>query len=122
MDSIKIKEALKAISDAGAANVVKTVDQQVEAAKSYKSTFGQAGCHIENIGEILMEFDNKFISEDGGIIKLGVDDYLALTQMLLDKFKESLKECEGKEIVIDFGDGPVANTAEMLLRALGFKL
>ena len=36
----------------------------------YKSGFGKSGCHIENIGELLQEFDAEYVADDGKVIQL----------------------------------------------------
>ena len=87
-----------------------------------KSKVGKAGCHIENVGELLQEFDADFITESGNVINLTAEQYFDLLQLLMNKFKETMLECEGKEVKIDFGDGPVANILEGILKTLGFDL
>lgn len=90
--------------------------------KEFKSAFGRVGCHTVNIGEVLQAFDEKYVSEEGGIIKLNLAGYLGVSQMLINKLKESMKECENKDLVIDLGDGPAAEILESILRAIGFEL
>lgn len=84
----------------------------------FKSTFGQAGCHIENVGELLQQFDTDFVNAEGKIIKLTGEQALTLVRMLWNKFGETMEECEEKTIEIEFGDGPIANLMEQLLTFL----
>lgn len=90
--------------------------------KDFNSAFGKVGCHIENVGEILTQFDSDYVTEDGNIIKLNLAGYIGVSQLLINKLKESMEECEGKTIEIDLGDGPAATVLEGILKALGFNL
>jgi len=84
--------------------------------QEFKGAVGKAGCHIENVGELLQEFDGRFVSEDGKVVKLGTDQVFQLMGMLYNKFAETLLECEGKELTIEFGDSATANLAEQILQ------
>lgn len=87
-------------------------------AEEFKSGFGKAGCHIENIGELLQEFDAEFVDEVGGPVKLEGTDVLKLMGLLYNKFVETFAECEGREVVIEFGDSVGANLAESLVKLI----
>lgn len=84
--------------------------------QEFKSGFGKAGCHIENVGELLQEFDTTFVDGEGSVVKLDGGDALKLISMLYGKFEETLLECEGKTIEIEFGDSATANLAEQLVK------
>jgi hypothetical protein len=83
-----------------------------------KSVFGQAGCHIENVGELLQEFDLRFVGEDGKVIKISGDEALQLVRMLWLKLQETFEECEGKTIEIEFGNSGTANLLEIVLKTI----
>lgn len=82
----------------------------------FKSTFGQAGCHIENIGELLQQFDAEYVNIDGKVIKLTGEQALHLLSDLFNKFRETMLECEDKTIEIEFGDSATANLLEQLVK------
>jgi len=82
----------------------------------FNSGFGKAGCHIENIGELLQAFDENYVAEDGDVIKLSGLGVISLLGDLYDKFVESMQECEGKTIEIEFGDSPTANLLETFVK------
>lgn len=91
-------------------------EKLAEEAQEFKGAFGKAGCHIENVGELLQEFDTKFVDEAGDVLKLDGGDVLKLMGMLYSKFEETFQECEGKQITIEFGDSATANLAEQLVK------
>lgn len=82
----------------------------------FKSGFGRSGCHIENIGEMLQEFDVKYVTDEGKVIKLNGEAVLALMGDLYVKFEETMLECEGKQIEIEFGDSVTANLLEQIVK------
>lgn len=84
----------------------------------FKSKVGTAGCFTVNIGELLEQIDAQVISVDGNKIKIPVDKLPLFGGIIWSKLQESFRECEGKELIIDFGDSPVANAAEAFLRLL----
>lgn len=81
----------------------------------FNSTFGKAGCHIENIGELLQQFDSEYVNIDGNI-KLSAEQVLRLMADLFNKFQETMNECEGKTIEIEFGDSAAANLTEQIIK------
>lgn len=81
----------------------------------FNSKFGEAGCHIENIGELLQQFDSEYVTTDGNI-NLNPEQVFRLLADLFNKFRETMQECEGKTIEIEFGDSATANLAEQLLK------
>jgi hypothetical protein len=88
----------------------------------FKSPIGVVGCYLENVGEFLQEFEENNVTTDGKVDKITIAAALTLMQESLNKYKESKLECEGKEVVIDFGDGPIATLLEGLFKSLGFEL
>jgi hypothetical protein len=82
----------------------------------FKSNIGKAGCHIENVGELIQSFDDKYVDVDGKVVKISGEVALKLMGDLFRKLQETFDECEGKEIQIEFGDSPTANFAEQLVR------
>lgn len=84
--------------------------------QEFNSGFGKAGCHIENVGELLQAFDAQFVDAEGKVVKLDGSDVLKLISMLYGKFEETLLECEGKTIEIEFGDSATANLAETMVK------
>lgn len=82
----------------------------------FNSKFGQAGCHIENIGELLQQFDSEYVTGDGQVIKLTGEQILKLLGDLYTKFEETMQECEGKVIEIEFGDSTTANLLEQIVK------
>lgn len=84
----------------------------------FKSKVGQSGCHIINIGELLEQIDNQVLVVDGDKIKIPSDKIALLIGIIYSKLQETFRECEGKELVIDFGDSVAANTIEAFLKLL----
>lgn len=82
----------------------------------YKSGFGRSGCHIENIGELLQEFDAEYVTDDGKVIKLDGEAVLSLMADLFAKFEETMFECENKTVEIEFGDSVTANLLEQVIK------
>lgn len=83
-----------------------------------KTVFGKAGCHMVNLGELLEELDVEFGNDETGKIVIPVDKLLKLAGLVWAKLQETFRECEGKELQIDFGDSVAANTAESLMGLL----
>lgn len=75
----------------------------------------RSGCFIENFGELLQEIGTFADPNDEGTIKIPSDKLPALFGKIWLKIKESFNECEGKEVVIEFGDSPSANLAETVI-------
>jgi hypothetical protein len=81
----------------------------------FNSGIGKVGCHMENVAELLQDFDNEYITVDGEVIKLSGEVALTLMGDLFRKFQETVRECEGKVIEVEFGDSPTANLLEQLV-------
>lgn len=88
----------------------------------FKSPIGTVGCYLENVGEFMQEFEENNVTTEGKVDTITVSSALSLMQESLKKYKESKLECEGKTVVIDFGDGPIASVLENLFKSLGFEL
>ena len=84
----------------------------------FKTTIGKAGCHIVNIGELLEQLDIQFGDATEKKIKIPLEKVPALIGIFWSSIQESFAQCEGKELVIDFGNSPASNFAEQLLKAL----
>jgi len=82
----------------------------------FNSGFGKAGCHMENVGELLQQFDADYVTEDGNVIKLTGEAVLSLMGDLYGKLEETMLECEGKQLQIEFGDSAAANLIEQLIK------
>ena len=72
----------------------------------------KAGCHIENVGELLKEVGAFADPLDNGTIKIPADKIPVLAGKIWLKLEETFRECEGKEIKIEFGDTAGATLAE----------
>lgn len=87
----------------------------------FKTKLGHIGCHTVNLGEIFQQVDNQVIVVEENKIKIPLDKLPLLGGMIWSKLQESFLECEGKELVIDFGDTKSADMAENFLKfLLGF--
>ena len=84
----------------------------------FKTAIGKAGCHVVNIGELLEQLDIQFGDATTSKIKIPIEKAPALVGLFWNKLQESFQECEGKELVIDFGDSAGANIAEQILKML----
>jgi len=84
----------------------------------FKTTIGKAGCHIENVGQLLEQLDVQFGDTTDGKIHIPIEKVPTLVGLTWDKLKETFLECEGKELVIEFGDTPTMNLLEQLLKLL----
>jgi len=85
-------------------------------ATEFNSSVGKAGCHIENVGELIQAFDSEYVNDEGKVIKIGGEVALAIMGDLFRKLQETFEECEGKEIQVEFGDSPTANLMEQLVQ------
>jgi len=83
--------------------------------QEFNSGIGRVGCHMENVAELLQDFDSEYVTVDGKVIKLSGDVALTLMGDLFRKFQETVEECEGKTIEVEFGDSPTANLLEQLV-------
>ena len=84
--------------------------------ENFNSNIGKAGCHIENVGELIQDFDSDFVTEEGKVIKISGEVALAVMADLFNKLQETFEECEGKTIEIEFGDSATANLLEQLVQ------
>jgi len=118
MNTKKSKEAgaLKPRA-ANKSQIVKTSSNFTNA-ETLNSTVGIVGCFVENAGEAIVEFDNKFYDIDSNSVKIKGDDVIQVIGVMWKKLEESYGECLDKEIKIEFGDSPTANLAEMLVKFL----
>jgi len=91
--------------------------------QSLGDVLGGAECYLANMAELAKELQGVLVEQDGNIIK--IDDYrevVAIVQVLWDKFKETAKECEGKEFEIKLGNDLVAMIVKTTLSVIGFNL
>jgi hypothetical protein len=86
--------------------------------KQFNTSIGKSGCHIMNVAELLMKIDVQFYDENEKTIKVPLEKVPLLAGIVWSKLKETFEECEGKEIVIDFGDSPTSNAIESFLKFL----
>ncbi len=77
-------------------------------------TLEQAGCHIENLGDVLVKLD-AHVTDDNNAIVIKPGQVPSLMVFLYDKLVETMKECEDKDLVLDFGDSALATTAESIV-------
>lgn len=82
----------------------------------FKTKVGSVGCHTVNIGELLMQIDTQFAVGDDPKIKIPVEKLPLFIGLLWSKIQETFRECEGREVEIDFGDSAGANAIENLLK------
>lgn len=71
-----------------------------------------------NLAELLMKIDVQFYNEKEDKIKVPLEKVPLLAGIFWSKLKETFAECEGKDIVIDFGDSPTSNAIEGFLKFL----
>lgn len=95
-----------------------------EASKSnLGSVLGDAGCYLSNLAELAEELKDVAVEDDGTVIKIDEpQDVVKILQVLWDKFKETAKECEGKEITVSLPGTLVGGAVSAILAFLGFKL
>ena len=83
----------------------------------FKSNVGRVGCHTINIGELLQNIDINFATSEQKI-SIPVEKLPLLAGMVWSKLRETFQECEGKTLVIEFGDSAGANAMEAILKLL----
>lgn len=86
--------------------------------EEFKTNLGKVGCHTINVGELFVQLDTQFGSEEEGKVKIPVEKLPEVLGITWGKLKETFLECEGKELVVDFGDTPGANAFESLFKFL----
>lgn len=84
----------------------------------FKTTIGKAGCHIENLGSLLTQLDIQFGDVTDGKIRIPIEKVPTLVGLTWEKMKETFLECEGKELVVEFGDTVSANAIETILKLI----
>lgn len=84
----------------------------------FKTKLGNVGCHTINLGELLGQIDSQVLTVEGDKIKIPIDKVPVLLGITWTKLKETFRECEGKELVIEFGDTTSTNMIETLLKFL----
>lgn len=77
-------------------------------------TLKDTGCVTVNVGELLTEIGTDFETTEGEI-RVPAERIPALIVALYDKVEETLQECFNKQLVIEFGDGVVADSLEQLI-------
>ena len=78
-------------------------------------------CYSLNASEFIQEFNAKFVSDDGKIIKLTFTSGTEIANSIWEKVKETLKECEGREIVVVVPTGIkglIVNSALSVIKAI----
>lgn len=83
----------------------------------FKTPIGRIGCHTVNLGEFFQSLDSQFGNEVDGKVKIPFEKWFTLMGLAWNKIQETYQECEGKEIVIEFGSTPFANVMEQLVKA-----
>lgn len=76
-----------------------------------KLTVDEIGCHIQNVGDVLVQLD-AHVTDDNSKIVIKPSQVPKLLVFLYDSLVDSLKECEDKDLVLDFGNSALSNTFE----------
>ena len=87
-----------------------------------KNSLEDVGCYVTNVGELMTEIGDGFVTEDNKIVIKFPDGVKKLIQTLISKTDETLMECEGKELVFDVPEGVVGETIKFLVKSLGFEV
>ncbi len=90
--------------------------------RSFKDVLSGAECYLGNLEELAGELDEVLVEDEEGQIVLTFDGVKSVVQVVWDKVKETVLECQGKEIVVKLPEGLVGNLLAATLQLLGFKL
>lgn len=90
---------------------------------SFADVIGKSECYLSNLSELAGELKEVAVELDGSIIKIdSYQDVVIILQVLWDKFKETAKECEGKDIEVKLPSGLTGVILQAAMAAVGFKL
>lgn len=82
----------------------------------------KGACYSTNLAELLAEGADEFIDSDGKFLKFDFSLAVKLINVFWAKIKETILECEGKEVEIKFPTGPIGVIISTLLAALGIRI
>lgn len=90
----------------------------METKAPFNSPLGKFSCFTINLGELGVSVDTQFGIADKDKVIIPIQKVPYLIGMGWAKAQEAFLECEGKELVIDFGTSPSLNLLEAGLKYL----
>lgn len=89
---------------------------------SLKTTTDDAQCYLGNIQELLNDLEGEVFTAKGDVVEFDLKKGGKLLQILWDQGRESLLECEGKQMVVKYPDGIAGSVLELAFSFIGFNL
>lgn len=94
----------------------------VKTEATFKDVLGKSECYFGNIAELAGELDEVIVQQPDGKIILNLEGSVAVINTVWAKIKETVKECEGKDLEVNLPDGLVGMIVGAALSAVGIKL
>ena len=89
---------------------------------SLKNVLEKTECYTQNVAELAEEIGAEVI-ENGQVVQIDWRTVISLLQIIWDKVKESVFECEnGKELIVKLPPGMVGSILSSVLAFLGIRL
>lgn len=87
-----------------------------------KRTFDDLQCYVGNVKELLDETEDLILDQTDEVIVLDFKSVPKILQVVWDQFRETVLECEGKEIVIALPEGFIGDMIRAALTLIGFQI
>lgn len=80
-------------------------------------------CYLDNVKELVQDVRTKFIDpETGRLVDIDLKVAIEMINELVDQFVETMEECEGKQIEIEWPDGFTWQILRTILVSIGLNL
>ena len=80
-------------------------------------------CYLGNLSELSSELLEVAVEDDGKVVKIeSPQQVVAIVQVIWNKFKETLQECEDRTIEVSLPDNFTGMIIKAALGTIGFKL
>lgn len=89
---------------------------------SVKTSLDTAECYVGNVKELLDDFEGEFVSDAGGIVTIKVQTIGKMGQLFWNQFRETLLECEGKVVQVQYPPDFIGTLLKTVLTLAGFDL
>lgn len=89
---------------------------------SFKDVLGKSECYLGNLAELAARLDDVTVTDEDGKIILDLKGTVAVINTVWSQVKETVKECEGKDLEVNLPDGIIGNILAAALGVIGIQL
>lgn len=87
-----------------------------------KNTLDDVQCYVGNTQELLQDLEGEVFEDDGTVIKFNIEKGGVLAQVLWNQLRETILECEGKQLVVQYPEGFAGAALQLIFQLANFRL